>query len=282
MLKRNSKMISYKNLFLLNGKNIIITGGAGILGKRFSEGVCEMGANLAIFEHKAKIREATVFAKKLSIKYKCKVIAIEVDVASEKSVYEAVKKAEKEFNQIHVLHNNAATKSDIPARFFASFEKYSLKEWQRIMDVNINGMFLMAQAVGKHMSKKNIKGSIIQTSSIYGITAPDQRIYKGSLYLNTQINTPAVYSVSKAGVVGLTKYLATYWAKKGIRVNTITPGGVESGQNNTFKNNYSQRVPLNRMGKDYEMVGALIFLASEASSYVTGQNIIVDGGLTVW
>jgi NAD(P)-dependent dehydrogenase (short-subunit alcohol dehydrogenase family) len=112
--------------------------------------------------------------------------------------------------------------------------------------------------------------------------APDPRIYEGSFYLGRQINTPGVYSASKAGVIGLTKYLATYWADKGIRVNAIAPGGTESGQNDEFMRRYSARIPMNRMAKAPEMVGALVFLASGASSYVTGQTIIVDGGLNAW
>ena len=275
-------MISYKKLFSLRDKTVIITGGAGILGKRFSEGVCELGATLAILEHPKKISEARSLASKLSKKYSCEVEAFEVDVTDEFSVNATILNVERKYKKIHVLHNNVAAKSDNLENFFMKFEKYSLEEWNSIMNVNLTGMFLVAKAVGKHMIKKSIKGSIIQTSSIYGMVAPDQRIYKGSLYLNTKINTPAIYSVSKAGVIGLTKYLATYWAKNGIRVNTLIPGGVESGQNSTFKKNYSRRVPLNRMGKDYEMVGALIFLASDASSYVTGQSIVVDGGLSVW
>ena len=150
------------------------------------------------------------------------------------------------------------------------------------MSVNMDGMFLVAQAVGNQMVHQGTGGSIIQTSSIYGILASDKRIYEGSYYLGRQIGNPAVYSASKAGVVGLTKYLAAYWADKGIRVNTLTPGGVESGQNDTFKGRYSARVPLGRMAQGEEMVGALIYLASDASSYVTGQNLVVDGGLSVW
>ena len=122
-------------------------------------------------------------------------------------------------------------------------------------------------------------GSIIQTASIYGVMAPDQDIYEGSNYLGRQINTPAVYTTSKAAVIGLTKHLASYWADKGIRVNSLTPAGVESGQNEIFKNLYSKRIPMKRMANQSEMVGALIYLASDASSYVTGENIIVDGGL---
>ena len=150
------------------------------------------------------------------------------------------------------------------------------------MAVNLDGMFLVAQAVGKQMVAQGRGGSIIQTASIYGVMAPDHRIYEGSFYLGHQINTPAVYAASKAAVIGLTKYLATYWADKGIRVNTLTPGGTESGQNDEFIRRYSARIPLNRMANAHEMVGALLYLAADASSYVTGQNIIVDGGLDAW
>ena len=125
-------------------------------------------------------------------------------------------------------------------------------------------------------------GSIIQTASIYAVVGPDQRIYEGSLYEGRPINTPPVYSASKAGVVGLTKYLATYWGGKGVRVNTLTPGGVASGQNETFVGRYSARVPLGRMADSKEIATALVFLASDASSYITGQNLIVDGGLSAW
>jgi NAD(P)-dependent dehydrogenase (short-subunit alcohol dehydrogenase family) len=193
-----------------------------------------------------------------------------------------LKKTIDEFGEINILHNNAAGKSKNLDAFFAPFEEYSLEQWREIMAVNIDGMFLVAQAVGKQMVEQGNGGSIIQTASIYGVMAPDQRIYKESFYMGRQINTPAVYAASKAAVIGLTKYLATYWADKGIRVNTITPGGVESGQNEEFKRNYAARIPLGRMADRNEMVGALIYLASDASSYVTGHNLIVDGGLQAW
>lgn len=272
--------MNYKKLFSLEGKNAVITGGAGILGQKFSDGLCEMGAQVAILDYNYEAAKAT--ALQISKKHNRKVIAVEVDVADTYSVKKAIEKVESEFKHIHILHNNAASKSNNLEEFFAPFEKYSLEEWQKIMRINIDGMFLMAQAIGAHMVENKISGSIIQTASIYGIMAPDQRIYEGSRYLDRQINTPAVYSASKASVVGLTKYLSSYWADKGIRVNTLTPGGVESGQNETFKQKYSNRVPMGRMAQDYEMVGALIYLASDASSYVTGQNIVVDGGLSVW
>jgi NAD(P)-dependent dehydrogenase (short-subunit alcohol dehydrogenase family) len=150
------------------------------------------------------------------------------------------------------------------------------------MSVNIDGMFLMAQAVGRHMVARGGGGAVIQTASIYGLVGPDARIYEGSDYLGGAINTPAVYAASKAAVVGLTRWLATHWAQQGIRVNCLVPGGVSSGQNSTFSERYSERVPMGRMARADEMVPALLYLASDASSYVTGQVLAVDGGWTAW
>jgi len=222
------------------------------------------------------------FASELSDKFNIKAIPIQCDVSSPDSVARMVETVVSEFGGIDVLLNNAATKSDNLDAFFAPFEEHSLDEWREIMSVNLDGMFLVSQRVGKQTVEQGRGGSIIQTASIYGHMAPDQRIYAGSSYLGRPINTPAVYSASKAGVIGLTKYLASYWASKGIRVNTITPGGVESGQNSIFIEKYSARVPLGRMAIASDMVGAAIYLASDASSYVTGHNLIVDGGFQCW
>ncbi len=270
----------YRGLFDLTGKTAVVTGGAGILGQHFCTGLAESGANVAVVDvQEDKARE---LAQALSQRYKGQVIGIGCDVSDPASVRTMVAHVISEFGGINILHNNAAAKSDDLDAFFAPFEEYSLDQWRKIMSVNIDGMFLVAQAAGRQMIAQGKGGSIIQTASIYGVIAPDQRIYEGSFYLDRQINTPAVYSASKAAVIGLTKYLATYWATKGIRVNTLTPGGTESGQNDEFKRRYSARIPMNRMAIAYEMVGALLYLASDASSYVTGQNIIVDGGLNAW
>lgn len=272
--------LSYSKLFDLHDKTAIVTGGAGILGLRFCAGLAEFGANVAVVDIDAKA--ARDVAEELGVRYNIKSLGICCDVTKPDSVKEMVEQVISALGNIRILHNNAASKSDNLDAFFAPFEEYSLKQWREIMAVNIDGMFLVAQAVGKHMAEHGEGGSIIQTSSIYGIMAPDQRIYKGSLHMGRPINTPAVYSTSKAAVIGLTKYLAAYWADKGIRVNTLTPGGVESGQNEIFKQRYSARIPLGRMARAHEMVSALIYLASDASSYVTGQNIVVDGGLMCW
>jgi NAD(P)-dependent dehydrogenase (short-subunit alcohol dehydrogenase family) len=268
------------NRFRLDGKNILITGAAGILGQIFCEGLAEAGAQLAMIDQNQD--QLDRLSQKLSSKYPQKIMGFQCDISNESAVVKTLGQVVTEFKQIHVLHNNAATKGSNLDRFFDSFENFEFETWREIMSVNVDALFLLAKHVGKHMVENKIHGSIIQTGSIYGVVAPDQRIYEGSKYMDRQISSPAVYSASKAAVVGLSNYLAAYWGAKGIRVNTLTPGGIESGQNDVFKNKYSARVPMNRMGQADELLGALIFLASESSSYVTGQNLIVDGGLSVW
>jgi NAD(P)-dependent dehydrogenase (short-subunit alcohol dehydrogenase family) len=278
--KQPHSELTYRGLFDLRGKVAVVTGGAGILGEHFCTGLAESGANVAVVDLQAE--KAQVSAQMLASRYGVKAFGYGCDVSDLISVQKMVTEVVAEFGQINILHNNAAGKSDDLDAFFAPFEEYSLDQWRKIMAVNLDGMFLVAQAIGKQMVAQGKGGSIIQTSSIYGVMSPDHRIYEGSFYLGRQINTPAVYTASKAAVIGLTKHLATYWAEKDIRVNTLTPGGTESGQNEEFKRRYAARIPLRRMAKAPEMVGALLYLASDASSYVTGQNIIVDGGLDCW
>lgn len=269
----------FKQLYDLTGKNAVVTGGVGILGEFFCRGLAEFGANVVVADKEAD--KCAAFAKQLSSEYSVKALGVACDISSADSVKAMTKQVSEAFGSIHILHNNAASKSENLEAFFAPFEEYSLTEWKKIMSVNIDGMFLVAQAIGGLMAKGS-GGSIVQTSSIYGVVAPDPKIYEGSHYLGRQINTPAVYAASKAAVIGLTRYLSVYWADKKIRVNTLVPGGNESGQNDTFKKKYSARVPLGRMGNPYEMVAPFLFLASDASAYMTGQSLVVDGGLTIW
>jgi NAD(P)-dependent dehydrogenase (short-subunit alcohol dehydrogenase family) len=270
----------YRNLFDLKEKTAIVTGAVGILGQRFCRGLAEFGAQVAVVDLDPDRCKA--FADELRRDYGTESLGVACDVSDPASVANMVTQVVKHFGSIHVLHNNAASKSADLDAFFASTEQYSLAEWRKIMAVNVDGMFLVAQAVGGQMQKQGAGGSIIQTASIYGIVSSDKRIYEGSFYLGRQISNPAVYSTSKAAVVGLTRYLAANWGDARIRVNALVPGGVESGQNETFKACYSARVPLARMAQPDEMVGALVYLASAASSYVTGHCLVVDGGLSAW
>jgi NAD(P)-dependent dehydrogenase (short-subunit alcohol dehydrogenase family) len=271
---------NYKTLFELTGKTAVVTGAVGILGQRFCRGLAEFGAQVAVVDLDPE--RCTVFAGELEHDYGARALGVACDVSDPASVASMVDQVVKYFGAIHVLHNNAASKSADLNAFFASTEEYSLAEWRKIMSVNVDGMFLVAQAVGGQMQKQGTGGSIIQTASIYGLLSSDKRIYEGSFYLGRQISNPAVYSTSKAAVVGLTRYLAANWGDARIRVNALVPAGVESGQNDTFKSRYSARVPLGRMAQPDEMVGALVYLASDASSYVTGHCLVVDGGLSAW
>jgi NAD(P)-dependent dehydrogenase (short-subunit alcohol dehydrogenase family) len=260
----------------VKGKKIIITGSAGILGSVYAEGFSGQGADVAIVDLDDKLCRRR--AEELSRKYGTRSLGIGCDITSQEAVQAMAQKVIAEYGYIDVLVNNAATKTE---NFFAPFEKFPLTDWEKTMAVNVNGMFLCSQAVAAVMEARK-SGSIINISSIYGIVAPDQRIYRGSLYEGKEINTPLIYSTSKGAVVSLTRYLATYLAPYNIRVNAVTPGGVFSGQNETFVKNYRERCPLGRMARPEEIFSAVYFLASDASSYVTGHNLVVDGGWSVW
>lgn len=267
-------------LFSLDEKVVVLTGGGGILGRHFASALAQYGATVVVAD--LNFESAKAVCQEILNDFSLEAHPFELDVSSEASVKSIMEFVVDKFGRLDVLHNNAASKSSDLKRFFANTEEYDMDIWHEVMEVNLKGMFLMARAAGALMARQETGGSIIQTASIYGILSPDQRIYEGAEYMGVQINNPAVYSISKAGVVGLTRHLSTQWLGSKVRVNTITPGGVESGQNETFKKNYSNRVPMGRMADANEMVGALIYLASDASTYVTGQNVIVDGGLSVW
>ena len=194
---------------------------------------------------------------------------------------ETVLSVVEHFSKIDILLNNAATKTSNINHFFESFVNFSLDTWRTVMSVNLDGMFLMAKAIGKQMITQQT-GVILQTASIYSLMGPDHRIYEGSHYFGREINTPAVYTASKAGVIGLTKHLSTLWAEHGIRVNALCPGGVSNGQNSEFSKKYSARIPMKRMASTLDIVGPMLFLVSDASQYMTGQVVYVDGGLSAW
>jgi NAD(P)-dependent dehydrogenase (short-subunit alcohol dehydrogenase family) len=252
--------------FDLNGQVVVITGGAGILGRRFTAAVQSRGARVAVLDTK----ECRANGPQVN-SYCC-------DVTRAEQLQSAAGLIERDLGGVTALVNAAATKSE---HFFAPVETFPLRDWEEVMAVNVTAAMLACQVFGTAMAKRG-RGSIVNILSIYGVVAPDQRIYEGSLYEGRAINTPAVYSTSKAALWGLTRYLAVYWAEKGVRVNAITPGGVFSGQNDAFVSRYSARVPLRRMAQEDELSGGLVYLLSNTSSYVTGQNIVIDGGLSAW
>ena len=267
-------------LFDLSGKAAVVTGGTGIQGTRITRGLAANGADVAVVDLDADT--CTALAEDLEKEYGVRAIGVACDVSDKAAVEDMVSAVTDKLGGINILHNNAASKTDNPADFFVPFEDFDFGVWRDIMAVNIDGMFLVAQAVGKRMVEQGAGGSIIQTASTYGVVGPNFGIYEGSEYMGHRITTPAAYSASKGAVIALTRYLATYWGGKGIRVNTLVPGGIESGQNETFQKNYGAKTPLGRMADVDEMVGAVVYLASDASSYMTGQMLVVDGGWTAW
>ena len=262
--------------FSVKDKVIIITGSLGFLGSTYVEGFSQGGANVVIVDLSSDL--CTTKAEGIAKKYGTQPLGIGCDITNKEAVERMTRQVISKYSRIDVLINNAATQ---PENFFAPLEEYSVEDWNRVMGVNVTGMFLCSQAVIEEM-KRGKKGSIINLTSIYGVVAPDQRTYQGAIHRERQINTPLVYSTSKAAVIGLTRYLASYLAKSGIRVNAVTPGGVYSGQNEIFVKNYSERCPMGRMANPEEVFNAVYFLASDASSYITGHNLIVDGGWTIW
>ncbi|OGT37989.1 MAG: short-chain dehydrogenase [Gammaproteobacteria bacterium RIFCSPHIGHO2_12_FULL_37_14] len=273
-------MDRYKKLFNFDNKVAVVTGASGILGTEFCKALCSFGVTVVCLDREEDSLEK--LTQDLANNYgKDKVVSVLCDVSDPNAVKKVVNEIVQQFSKVDILLNNAATKTKDLKSFFSPFTDYSLEVWREVMAVNLDGMFLMAQAIGKSMIERRA-GVIIQTASIYSLLGPDQRIYQGSYYLGGEINTPAVYTASKAGVIGLTKHLATLWGEYGVRVNALCPGGVSSGQNAEFDHKYSARVPLGRMAKEIDIVGPMLFLASDASRYVTGQVLFADGGLSAW
>ena len=252
---------------------VLLTGGGGIIGRAITTALAAQGQTVVVVDRNLELAQdaAALVPGGTAGGYRC-------DITARAALLDLQRKVSSEVGDVTVLICNAATKSD---NFFAPYEEFPLADWDEVMATNLTGPMLCAQVFGAPMAAAG-RGSIVNVLSIYGIVAPDQRIYEGSLYEGRAINTPAVYSASKAGLWGLTKYLASYWGAAGVRVNAVTPGGVFSGQNDTFVENYSRRTMLGRMAKAEEIAAAVAFLVSDASAYVTGQNVVVDGGLSAW
>lgn len=268
--------------FNMKGQTAVVTGGVGLLGKEFSKTLAQVGADVIV----ADIDQARADAVAAAIVADGgKAYGCAVDVTDKASVDRMTDFAVDRTGRLDVIVCSAALDpkfDNTQGGHFNDFESYPLKQWQEALDVNLTGLFLCAQSAVRPMKEQN-HGVIINICSTYGLVGPDQRLYErpGQDPAQRQYK-PVFYSVTKSGVVGLTKYLATYYAGTGIRANCLTPGGVYNGHDDVFTAQYSARTVLGRMAHKDEMSGALLFLASDASTYMTGANLVVDGGWTAW
>lgn len=270
-------------MFDISNRVAIVTGGAGLLGTEFARTLAEAGAAVVIADQNAEAAHLTAETVRSGGAH-C--LAVPTDITAPNSVQAMVKTTLQAFGQVDILVNSAAMDPKFdPQALVAgqaaagSFENYPLEAWNQALAVNLTGMFLCCQAAVQPMLAQG-SGVIVNLCSMYGLVGPDQRLYQRQDQ-PTQYK-PVYYSVTKAGVLGLTRYLATYYAGKNIRVNALTPGGVYNGHDPEFVQAYSARAVLGRMAEKDEMNGALLFLVSEASSYMTGANLVVDGGWTSW
>ena len=262
------------NLFDLTGKVAFITGGAGLLASEHALALNEYGAKVILADiNLDKANEILLNLKEQD----CDADFIKCDVTSKESWEVAMQYVLDKYQKIDILINNAGfTNQSKSKNFDASFENFPLEDWNAIMNVNLTGAFLGCQVIGNQMLKQQ-SGSIINIASLYGVVSPNHKMYPG-----TGISQPVAYSVSKHGVIALTKYLATLWAEKGIRVNSLTPGGIWNGHDGLFLERFKNLNPIGRMSDKSELRGGIVFLASEASSHVVGHNLIIDGGWTAW
>lgn len=265
----------------LSGKVAVVTGTLGLLGREHAAALALQGADLMLVDIDAA--GLATQARELEREFGVRVAFSQTDISSATAVNELVAELHSEFERVDILVNNAAVddkfEPDPRALSRSCFEEYPIDAWQRVLDVNVTGTFLCCQRIGAMMAERG-RGSIINVASTYGLVAPDQSLYrrKGEqLFFKT-----AAYPVSKAAVIQLTRFVATYWGTKGVRANALCPGGVQHGQPEYFVSNYSERTPLGRMASASDYRGALVFLASDASNYMTGATLVVDGGYTAW
>ncbi|MBS1517236.1 MAG: SDR family oxidoreductase [Bacteroidetes bacterium] len=264
-------IINFRDKFELKDKVVIITGGMGLIGRAFAEACCQFGASVTIADRTGAGSEE--HAKVLSGKFGREMFGMTMDVAKREDVEKLKNSVLEKFGRIDGLINCHQNKT---AKFFAKFEEYTDEDWDAVVETNLKGTFLTCQIIGGYMAEKG-SGSIINMPSTYSVVAPNHNLYRG-----TSLGSPAAYSASKGGVMALSQYLATYWAKNGVRVNQITPHGVWNSHEERFEKNFSEMSPLQRMSYNHEVAGAAVYLLSDASSYVTGHNMLIDGGWTAW
>ena len=269
----------------LKDKIVLITGGAGLIGSSLAKAVIELEGIPILLD---KNDEGLKLLRREFIARNKKNEIYALNFLNTQAMDEVIIDIKKKYKKIDVLINGVAfAMKDLQKSsgdFFENFENYSKDLWQMAIDVNLTGTFLITQSVGKIM-KKNGGGKIVNIASDVGVISPDHRIYEPNPfydYKGVDFNTPLSYSVSKAGIISMTKYLATYWAKDGINVNSVSPAGIYNNQDEKFVEQLSYRIPLGRMAKVQEVVLPIIFLCTDASSFITGTNLMLDGGRTAW
>lgn len=268
--------------FSLAGRVAVITGAAGLLGVRHAEAIAAAGGIPVL----ADLREdaAVAAAADVAVRFGVAAIGVGADITDESSVEVLFRTVQDTYGRVDILVNNAANNPKVEDgnQSFARLEKFSLDQWHADVAVGLTGAFLCAKVFGTAMARAG-RGVIINISSEYGMIAPDQRLYRiDGEREDRQPVKPVTYTVVKAGLHGLTVYLSTYWAHLGVRANTITVGGVENGQPTEFLERASGKIPMERMALPHEFQGALVYLCSDAASFVNGANLVVDGGKSVW
>jgi NAD(P)-dependent dehydrogenase (short-subunit alcohol dehydrogenase family) len=264
------------DLFGVEKKVVLITGVSGQLGAQYARFLLQNGAQVAGLD----LRESPA-CKKLQQDFSGQFIFFIGDITRRDSLLKIQAGVSKDWGTPTVLINNAALDSSPSSdcRENGPFEDYPEASWDKVLEVNLKGAYLCCQVFGSAMAK-NGAGSIINVASIYGLVSPDQSLYEYRRHLGQEFYKPVAYSASKSGLLNLTRYLAVYWAKHGVRVNTLTIAGVANHQDQAFLQAYCGRIPVGRMAEPDEYNGAVLFLASDASRYMTGANLVVDGGWT--
>lgn len=277
-------MSQVKQALSLDGRVAVITGGAGLLGVKHAEAIAEMGGIPVLLDLDAERAESA--AQGITDEFSVKSFGLGVDITDPESVKQSLEILLKEVGRVDILINNAANnpkmESSDSSTCWSRLENFPIGIWEKDIAVGLTGAFLCSRVFGEHMAEKST-GVILNVASDLGVIAPDQRIYRQEgLAEQQQPVKPVTYSVVKSGLIGLTKYLATYWAEQGVRANAIAPGGVYAGQPAEFVEKLTNLIPLGRMAKADEYKAAVVFLVSDASSYMTGATINMDGGRTCW
>ncbi|MEI7994842.1 MAG: SDR family oxidoreductase [Methylococcaceae bacterium] len=272
------------DLFSLKGKIAIITGGGGMLGYQHAAAIASFGGIPVLLDINPIGLQKN--QSLIEAEFGMKILALEVDITDLQSVKASMNTVIEDHQKIDILINNAARNpkvEDGSGINFSRLENFPTEQWQLDLDVGLGGAFNCAKVYGSYMAEAGNGGVIINISSDLGVIAPDQRLYKiDGCEDHHQPVKPVTYSVVKHGLIGLTKYLATYWCDRGIRCNALSPGGVYSGQNEIFVSNLVKLIPMGRMAKPDEYRGAIVFLCSDASSYLNGFNLVIDGGRSAW